>query len=168
MGLPQGDGLLSTAVRALTLRPPRAQGVCAQRFFAVQSPEGVSACPATAAFAQRTNLMHAVKHVATGFSSRSLSTSFQRILSTRLLNLAFSLLNASPQSHAPAPATVCAHRIACLFLLQASFGGAIGWQLSLFDVNKAKTWDEVVNALVSNTPERTDSVTLVFERPTPQ
>lgn len=48
----------------------------------------------------------------------------------------------------------------------ASFGGAIGWQISLFDVAKAKSFDEVVEALVSNTPERTDQVTLVFERPT--
>merc|ERR1712087_228370 len=47
----------------------------------------------------------------------------------------------------------------------ASFGGAIGWQISLFDVSKASSWDAVVEALVSNTPERTDSVTLVFERP---
>jgi len=46
-----------------------------------------------------------------------------------------------------------------------SFGGAIGWQISLFDVNKAKSWDAVVEALVSNTPDRTDSVVLVFERP---
>uniref|UniRef100_A0A7S0LLK4 Peptidylprolyl isomerase n=1 Tax=Coccolithus braarudii TaxID=221442 RepID=A0A7S0LLK4_9EUKA len=47
----------------------------------------------------------------------------------------------------------------------ASFGGAIGWQISLFDVAKATSWDSVVEALVSNTPERTDSVTLIFERP---
>merc|ERR1711920_140747 len=49
----------------------------------------------------------------------------------------------------------------------ASFGGAIGWQISLFDVTSAQSWDSVVEALVSNTPERTDSVTLVFERPLP-
>ncbi len=49
----------------------------------------------------------------------------------------------------------------------ASFGGAIGWQIGLFDVARAASWDEVVEALVSNTPERTDSVTLVFERPAP-
>merc|ERR1719203_822982 len=47
----------------------------------------------------------------------------------------------------------------------ASFGGAIGWQIGLFDVNKAKSWDEVVEALVSNTQDRTDIITLVFERP---
>ena len=34
-------------------------------------------------------------------------------------------------------------------------------------VNKAKSWDEVVEALVSNTEERTDTMTLVFERPAP-
>lgn len=48
----------------------------------------------------------------------------------------------------------------------ASFAGAISWQLGLFDVAKAKSWDEVVEALVSNTVERSDSITLVFERPT--
>mmetsp|Transcript_889 Transcript_889/g.1403 ORF Transcript_889/g.1403 Transcript_889/m.1403 type:complete len:175 (-) Transcript_889:1449-1973(-) len=47
-----------------------------------------------------------------------------------------------------------------------SFGGALSWQIGLFDVKKAKTWDEVVEALVSNTEERTDTATLVFERPT--
>ena len=47
----------------------------------------------------------------------------------------------------------------------ASFAGAISWQLGLFDVAKAKAWDEVVEALVSNTEDRTDTITLVFERP---
>ena len=50
----------------------------------------------------------------------------------------------------------------------ASFSGAIGWQCSLFDVMKAGQWEEVVEALVSNTPERTDEVVLVFERAAPQ
>ena len=49
--------------------------------------------------------------------------------------------------------------------LPGSFGGAISWQMGLFDVNKAKAWDEVVEALVSNTVERTDTITMVFERP---
>lgn len=48
----------------------------------------------------------------------------------------------------------------------ASFAGAISWQMGLFDVLKASAWDEVVEALVSNTEERTEMVTLVFERPT--
>lgn len=48
----------------------------------------------------------------------------------------------------------------------ASFAGAISWQLGLFDVAKATSWDEVIEALVSNTEERTDEVTLVFERAT--
>ena len=48
----------------------------------------------------------------------------------------------------------------------ASFGGAIGWQLSLFDVAKARNFDEVVEALTSNTEDRTNQVTLIFERPT--
>jgi len=47
----------------------------------------------------------------------------------------------------------------------ASFSGAIGWQCSLFDVMKASNWNEVVEALVSNTPQRTDEVVLLFERP---
>jgi hypothetical protein len=46
----------------------------------------------------------------------------------------------------------------------ASFSGAIGWQCSLFDVTKANSWEEVVQALVSNTPQRTDEVVLIFER----
>ena len=49
----------------------------------------------------------------------------------------------------------------------ASFSGAgLSYRLGLFDVCKeAKKWDDVVEALTSNTPERTDQVTLVFERP---
>mmetsp|Transcript_6660 Transcript_6660/g.8424 ORF Transcript_6660/g.8424 Transcript_6660/m.8424 type:complete len:186 (-) Transcript_6660:185-742(-) len=47
----------------------------------------------------------------------------------------------------------------------ASFSGAIGWQCSLFDVMKAGSWEEVVESLTSNTPERTDEVMLLFERP---
>ena len=47
-----------------------------------------------------------------------------------------------------------------------SFGGVLSWQIGLFDVAKAKSWDELVEKLVSNTPERTDEVVLVFERPT--
>jgi hypothetical protein len=46
----------------------------------------------------------------------------------------------------------------------ASFSGGIGWQCSLFDVMKAKRWEEVVEALVSNVPQRTDEVVLIFER----
>merc|ERR1712127_490093 len=47
----------------------------------------------------------------------------------------------------------------------ASFSGAIGWQCSLFDVTKATSWEEVIEALTSNTPDRTDEVLLIFERP---
>ena len=43
----------------------------------------------------------------------------------------------------------------------ASFGGMLSWKIGLFDINKAKSWDEVVDKLVSNTPERTDEVVLV-------
>ena len=46
----------------------------------------------------------------------------------------------------------------------ASFSGAIGWQCSLFDVMQAGQWEEVVEALTSNTPQRTDEVVLIFER----
>jgi hypothetical protein len=37
-------------------------------------------------------------------------------------------------------------------------------RLGLFDVAKANSFEEVVEALVSNTEERTDEVTLIFER----
>jgi hypothetical protein len=47
----------------------------------------------------------------------------------------------------------------------ASFAGGLSWQIGLFDVDKAASFEEVVEALVSNTPERTDFVTLVWERP---
>merc|ERR1712194_551412 len=47
----------------------------------------------------------------------------------------------------------------------ASFGGVLAYKIGLFDVVQAKTWDDVVEALTSNTPERTDEVVLVFERP---
>jgi len=47
----------------------------------------------------------------------------------------------------------------------ASFGGMLSWKMGLFDVDSAKSWEEVVDKLVSNTPERTDEVVLVFERP---
>ena len=46
-----------------------------------------------------------------------------------------------------------------------AFSGALKWQFQLFEVDKAGSWDKVVEALTSNTPERTDSVQLVFERP---
>jgi hypothetical protein len=47
----------------------------------------------------------------------------------------------------------------------ASFAGGLSWQMGLFDVAKAGSWEEIVNALVSNTEQRTDTVTLIFERP---
>lgn len=61
------------------------------------------------------------------------------------------------------------HFLVCIFELfymsKASFSGAIGWQCSLFDVAKASSWDEVLEALTSNTPTRTDEVLMIFERP---
>jgi hypothetical protein len=47
----------------------------------------------------------------------------------------------------------------------ASFAGGLKWQCSIFDVIKAKAWEQVVNALTSNTIERTDEIVLIFERP---
>ena len=47
----------------------------------------------------------------------------------------------------------------------ASFGGAIGWQCTMFPVDKAQRWEQVVEALVSNTEQRTDECVLIFERP---
>jgi len=46
----------------------------------------------------------------------------------------------------------------------ASFAGGLFWQVSMFDVQKAVAWELVVQALVSNSPERTDEVVLLFER----
>jgi hypothetical protein len=46
----------------------------------------------------------------------------------------------------------------------ASFAGGVSWQCSLFDVMKAKSWEQVVQALTTNTKERTDEVVLIFER----
>jgi hypothetical protein len=46
-----------------------------------------------------------------------------------------------------------------------AFSGGVQWQCTLFDVMKARVWQEVVEALVSNTPQRTNEVVLVFERP---
>lgn len=46
-----------------------------------------------------------------------------------------------------------------------SFSGGISWQVSMFDVARASRWEDVVAALVSNEPSRTDEVLLLFERP---
>jgi len=46
-----------------------------------------------------------------------------------------------------------------------SFSGSASWQISMFDVLKASSWNEVVEALTSNTQQRTDVVVLLFERP---
>jgi hypothetical protein len=51
-----------------------------------------------------------------------------------------------------------------LITTAASFAGGLSWQCSLFDVSKAKAWELVVEALVSNVPDRTDEVVLLFER----
>jgi hypothetical protein len=46
----------------------------------------------------------------------------------------------------------------------ASFAGGLSWQCSLLDVQRSKAWELVVEALVSNNPDRTDEVVLLFER----
>ena len=46
----------------------------------------------------------------------------------------------------------------------ASFGGAIGWQSSMFSVDRAARWEDVIEALVSNTEQRTDECVLLVER----
>lgn len=46
----------------------------------------------------------------------------------------------------------------------ASFSGGLSWQCSLFDVMKASRWEDVIEALTSNTDTRTDEVVLIFER----
>lgn len=49
-----------------------------------------------------------------------------------------------------------------------SFSGGISWQCSMFDVMNAGKWEEVVAALTSNSPDRTDEVVMLFERPMPE
>lgn len=49
-----------------------------------------------------------------------------------------------------------------------SFSGGISWQVSMFDVMRAKRWEDVVEALVSNEDNRTNEVVLLFERPLPE
>eukprot|EP00585_Thalassiosira_rotula_P018522 CAMPEP_0196198564 /NCGR_PEP_ID=MMETSP0912-20130531/2554_1 /TAXON_ID=49265 /ORGANISM="Thalassiosira rotula, Strain GSO102" /LENGTH=205 /DNA_ID=CAMNT_0041471581 /DNA_START=66 /DNA_END=683 /DNA_ORIENTATION=+ len=46
-----------------------------------------------------------------------------------------------------------------------SFSGGISWQVSMFDVMRAGKWEDVIEALVSNSPDRTDEVVMLFERP---
>ena len=46
----------------------------------------------------------------------------------------------------------------------ASFSGLMEWKVGIFDVNKAKAWEEVVQALTSNEKSRTDQIVLAFER----
>jgi hypothetical protein len=47
----------------------------------------------------------------------------------------------------------------------AAFAGGVSWRCSMFDVMKAKSWGQVVEALTSNLPIRTDEVVMLFERP---
>jgi hypothetical protein len=47
----------------------------------------------------------------------------------------------------------------------AIFAGSVSWGCSLYNVMAAKSWEQVVEALVSNVESRTDEVVLLFERP---
>ena len=49
-----------------------------------------------------------------------------------------------------------------------SFAGGIGWQVSMYDVVRAGKWEDVMEALTSNSPQRTNEVVLLFERPLPE
>lgn len=49
----------------------------------------------------------------------------------------------------------------------AMFAGGVSWGCSLYNVMAAKSWEQVVEALVSNVESRTDEVVLLFERPLP-
>lgn len=46
----------------------------------------------------------------------------------------------------------------------ATIAGGLSWQCSMFDVCKAKVWEQVVLALTSNVADKTDEVVLIFER----
>lgn len=46
----------------------------------------------------------------------------------------------------------------------ATIAGGLSWQCSMFDVCKAKAWEQVVLALTSNVADKTDEVVLIFER----
>ena len=46
----------------------------------------------------------------------------------------------------------------------AAFSGGVNWQCSMFNVVKAKAWEQLVESLTSNTESRTDEVVLIFER----
>jgi hypothetical protein len=48
----------------------------------------------------------------------------------------------------------------------AMFAGNVKWRKSVFDATGAP-WQQTVDALLSNTAERSTTVTLVFERETP-
>mmetsp|Transcript_12407 Transcript_12407/g.16297 ORF Transcript_12407/g.16297 Transcript_12407/m.16297 type:complete len:185 (-) Transcript_12407:322-876(-) len=45
------------------------------------------------------------------------------------------------------------------------FAGSLSWGCSMFDVMAVKDWRQVVEALTTNIPSRTDEVVLIFERP---
>jgi hypothetical protein len=52
-----------------------------------------------------------------------------------------------------------------LLTTAAAFSGGLSWQCTMFNVMKAKAWEQVVEALTSNIASRTDEVVLIFEQP---
>jgi hypothetical protein len=46
----------------------------------------------------------------------------------------------------------------------ATWSGGLKWQCSMFNVLAARDWRQVVEALQTNLPQRTDEVVLIFER----
>lgn len=57
------------------------------------------------------------------------------------------------------------HLVVLTVCLVLSIGGGLKWGCSMFDVLSARDWGQVVEALVSNTQDKTDEVVLLFERP---
>jgi hypothetical protein len=47
----------------------------------------------------------------------------------------------------------------------ASFAGGLKWQCSMFNIMSVNKWEQVMQALLSNTIDRTDEVVFIFERP---
>ena len=45
-----------------------------------------------------------------------------------------------------------------------AFAGTVKWRKGVFDTT-AQSWQNTIDALLSNTSERSKTVTLVFERP---
>eukprot|EP00639_Heterosigma_akashiwo_P025669 CAMPEP_0194705386 /NCGR_PEP_ID=MMETSP0295-20121207/28901_1 /TAXON_ID=39354 /ORGANISM="Heterosigma akashiwo, Strain CCMP2393" /LENGTH=180 /DNA_ID=CAMNT_0039601059 /DNA_START=22 /DNA_END=565 /DNA_ORIENTATION=- len=68
------------------------------------------------------------------------------------------------EARATCSASAASGRSACPRATAWFFAGGLSWQCSLFDAARARTWPDVVKALTSNEPRRTDEVVLLFER----